>query len=74
LNAREQLRKRERLGQVIIASDLQTFHAIIDRTFRAQNNDRHLYFLRPPTFDQAEAIEPGQHQINDCDVVVIVQR
>ena len=73
LNAREQLGKRERLGQVIIAADLQTLHAIIDRTLRAEDEDRHLYFLRPPAFDEVEAIEPRQHQVHDRDVVVIVQ-
>ena len=73
LDAREQFGEGEGLREIIVAPGPQAAHAIVHGSFRAQDDDRHFHPLRPPLLDHAEAIETGEHQIDNGGVVVIVQ-
>ena len=74
LHARQQLGEREGLGEVIVAAGLKALHAIVDRVPRAQDQHRRLDLLRAQLFDQRQAVEAGQHHVDDRRVVAAARR
>ena len=72
LDAGEQLRERERLGQVVVAAGLQpaTRSSTVCRALRISTGVVSL----PPAqlLDQREAVELREHDVDDGDVVVAV--
>ena len=74
LQPRQQLRKRERLRQVVVATRLQTLDAIINRAASAQNEHRGMDAARTDPIDQGQPVETWQHHVDDRGVVAPVER
>ena len=74
LQSREQLRERERLGEVVVAAGLQALDAIVHRVPGAQDQHRHLLALRAQLLDHRQAIELRQHDVHHGGVVAAVER
>ena len=69
LDAGQEFRKGERLGQVIISACLEALYPVIHRTFRTQDEDRDVDPVPAHFLDKAQPIEPGQHDIDDGGIV-----
>ena len=69
LHARQQLRERERLGEVIVAAGLQAAHAVVHRSPRAQDQHRRQDAAAPHLLDEREAVAAREHHVDDGDVV-----
>ena len=69
LHAREQLREGEGLGEVVVAARLQALDAIVDRVAGAQEQHGRLHARATQRRDEAEAVEPRQHDVDDRGVV-----
>jgi hypothetical protein len=63
-----ELEKRKRLGQVVIASCPQSAYAVVDGTEGTENEGGCPNLLFPQGFDNGEAIYAGQHSIDNQDV------
>ncbi len=68
LEAREQLGEGERLGQVVVAAALQAGDTVVERALGAEDEDGDLDALGAPALDDAEAVELGQHEVDDGGV------
>ncbi len=66
-HARHHFARAERFDDVIVRAEFQTQHAIHLIAARGQHNDRHRA-LRAQTFEHFQAIEFGQHQIEDNQI------
>ena len=69
LQAGQQLGERERLGEVVVAAGLQAVHAVVDAVPRAEEQHRRGDGGVAERGDQAEAVEAGQHHVDDGRVV-----
>ena len=69
VHARQQFGKCERLGEVVVAAGHEARDAVVHRVPRAEDQHRRPDPLLPHALDHLEAIEVGQHQVDDGDVV-----
>src|SRR5712692_673286 len=69
IDARQELRKGEWLGQVVVTARLKSFDAIIHGSLRAQNKHGRLNFLLSHLLDHAQSIELGKHHVHNGCVV-----
>ena len=74
LDAREQLGKGERLGQVIVAAGLQAPNAIVHRPPGAEDQDRRRDAARAQRVDERQPVHARQHDVHDGDVERCRQR
>jgi hypothetical protein len=70
LHARDELGKSERFREVVVASGLQATDAIVDCTFRAEEENRKGPTRRAETFDETDSVELREHYVDDRDIVV----
>ena len=70
---REQLARRERLGDVVVGADLEAEHAIGFFAARGHHDDRHVD-ARAQLAADLDAVAAGQHQIEHDAVVLAAQR
>ncbi len=68
LDPGNQLDDRERLGQIVVAAGTQPAHAVVDRTERAQDQNRGADVVLPQGLDDGEAVHAGQQAVDDHDV------
>ena len=69
LHAREQLGKRKRLGEIIVAAGLQAFHAVVHAGFRAEDEHRRENFVLAQPAQQRKPVELRQHDVEHRRVV-----
>ena len=69
LHARQELGEREGLDQVVVAARLQAAHAVVHRVPRAQEQDGRAHARGGAGLDEAEAVQAGQHDVDDGRVV-----
>jgi hypothetical protein len=74
LHARQQLGERERLGEVVVSSRLQTVDPVVDRAAGAENQHRRRHAARAQRLDQRQPVALRQHEVDDRDVVRLLQR
>ena len=67
-NAREQLRQRERLHQVIVRTQVQPRHSVVDSIARRENEHWRLDPALPQRLENLEAAPPGEHQVENDEV------
>ena len=70
LNPRDQLGKRKRLDQIIIAAVLQTADFVGNRIFRTQHNDRHGDPVGAQLFNQRKTIHSGEHDVDNRQITL----
>ena len=70
LDPGQQFGKRERLREIVVAAGLEPADPIVDGALRAQEKDGRRLARGPEAFDQADAVELGQHHVDDGGVVV----
>ena len=67
-DAGQQLRKSEGLEEVIVSAGIQASHAIVDRSLRSQDKNRHPVTV-PPQFPQnLEPAQSRQHQVDENQI------
>ena len=68
--AREELRERERLREVVVRARVEPGDAILDAVARGQHQHRRpdALLANPPA--DLDPVEPGQHQVEDDRVVL----
>src|SRR5690606_6756008 len=74
LDAGEQLGECERLGEIVIAADLQAPDPVVHRLTGAQDQDGKAQAAAPKGLDQAEAVQAWQHDVNDSKVRPVLAR
>ena len=68
VHARDELRHRERLHEVVVGADVERVDAVVLRAARADDDDRRPDALGPRALDHAPAVALRQHQVEDDDV------
>jgi len=66
--AREQLVEGERLREVVVGPGVETGHAILDSLASGQHQHRRPDVLGAKSPADLEAVEPGQHHVEDDHV------
>ena len=74
LQTGQQLRKRERLRQVVVAARLQTLDAVVNRPARAQDEHGGMDAARADAIDERQPVETRQHHVDDRGVVASADR
>jgi len=74
IDARQQLGEGIGLGKIIIATDPQALHAVIDLAKRTEKQHRGLVAFLAHATDHRQAIHPGHHAVNDRDIVIAAHR
>src|SRR4051812_25200704 len=69
LDARQQLGKGERLGQVVVAAGFKSLDPVVDGAPCTENQHRRPHLPPSHRRDHTKAIELRQHQVDDGDVV-----
>jgi hypothetical protein len=67
---REQLGQREGLGQVVVGALIQPVDAIVDGVARREHDDRHPQPVGAQPTARLEAVDVGEHDVEDHGVVV----
>ncbi len=70
--ARHQLAQRERLDEVVVGAALEPAHAILDGVARGEHQHRQVGALRAHAAQGLEAVDAGQADIEDQQVVGIL--
>src|SRR5581483_394442 len=70
LDAGEQFGEGEGFGEVIVAAGLEAFDAVVHGGLGAEDDHRHAEALLAQTLDEAEAVELGEHDVDDGGVVL----
>jgi hypothetical protein len=70
LEAGEQLREGEGLGEVIVAAGLESFHAVVHAGAGAEDEHWHPRAFGPQRAHHAEPVELRQHEVEHDGVVV----
>ena len=73
LHPREEFGKGEGLDQVVVGAAFQPAHAVFDGVARGQHEDGRVLVLAHRGQD-LEAVHAGQHDVQDDEVVVALQR
>src|SRR5690242_13761040 len=68
-NPRQELRKGERLDQVVIGAGIETLDAVVYARHGGEKDRRHLVSRRPQHLDDAQSIEPGKHAVDDHRII-----
>jgi len=63
------LGKRKRLYQIIVAARLQPFNPVVNSVDRGQEQDGCLDAGAADRLDDRQAVEPGEHPVNDQHIV-----
>ena len=66
---RQQLGEGEGLDQVVVGSEFEAAHPVLDLAACGQEEHRHLAACRPQATQDAPAVEPRQHHIEHDEVV-----
>ncbi len=74
LDPRQQLRERIGLGQVIVAAGAQPLDPVVDLAEGGEDQGGSFDALAAQRPDDGEAVELGQHAVDDQDVVLAVDR
>ncbi len=69
VHARQQLGERERLHEIVVAADLESGDAIVDRLPRAEDQHRRADAALAQRADHADTVHRREHQIDNGDVV-----
>ena len=67
-DARQQLRERERLGEIVIAAGLEPADAVIDAAERRQHQYRSQDTLGPQQLDDRQPVDVRQHAVGHDEV------
>jgi len=73
LDARQQLGKGKGLDQVVVATGPQALHPVVHLAQGAEDDHRRLPAGTAQGLEDRQAIEGGQHAVEDDDVVVVLQ-
>ncbi len=68
LDARQQLRERERLGEIVVAAGLEAADAIVDRAEGAQDQHRRGQTRAPQLLNDRQPVDVRQHPVGDDQV------
>src|SRR5581483_1610861 len=69
VEAREQFGKSKRFGEVIVTPRLEALDAVVHGGACAKDDDGRGNFFGAHALDEAKAIEPGQHEVDDGGIV-----
>src|SRR5581483_4131894 len=69
VEAREQFGKSKRFGEVIVTPRLEAFDAVVHGGACAKDDDGRGNFFGAHALDEAKAIEPGRHEVDDGGIV-----
>jgi hypothetical protein len=67
-HAREQLLALERLDQVVVGADVESFHARVQRVARGQHEDRRVVLVAAQLARDLDAVHPGETQVQNDQV------
>src|SRR2546423_7838498 len=73
-HAREQFRKRERLYQIIICAEFESFHAVAHTVTRSQEENGCTHVTCPELSDDFHSVLLRQHNINNQKIEFICAR
>src|SRR5678815_4493444 len=73
-SACHQFANAEWFGDVIIRAELQSTHHIALLTFRRQHKNWHLQFFRADGATDLEAVKLGQHDIENDQLGMLIER
>ena len=68
-DSRQQLAKREGLGDVVVGALLEAAHFVVLFAFRREDQDRNAQTVFADLFQDVEAVEFRQHQVEDDQIV-----
>src|SRR5215469_11671231 len=71
LHAHQEFGESERLGEVIVGSSFEIAHLVGDGIARGEDEHGNVRVLLPNTTEHFAAVQFGQHQIKDDEVIVI---
>jgi hypothetical protein len=74
LEPRHQLDCLERLGEIIVGAQLQADHFVHDLPSRRQHHDRRGHAALTQLAADIEAVHPGQHDVEDDEIVATCRR
>jgi len=69
LDARQQLRERERLHEVIVGAELQALDAVLHRIARGEEEHGHLLPALPDGRDHRPAVAAGEHDVQHDQII-----
>src|SRR5262249_51229053 len=69
----QQLRERERLDEIIIASRLEALDPVVHALFRREDQDRQPVRAPAQLSDQRKAVPTGKHDVHDGGVVGMLE-
>ena len=70
LEAGQQLRKGEGLGEIVVAARFEPRHPVVDLAESAQNEHRKALIGRPQGLHESETVESGEHAVHDSGIVI----
>ena len=73
LHAQYQLRHGKWLGDIVVGAQCQSLHDVLVARFRGQHDDRLLPVLLADAITDFEPVDPGQHDIEQNQVVFTAQ-
>ena len=68
--AGEQFFQLERLGQVVVGAEVEAANLVVDGAEGGQHQHMGLEAVAPPVLQESEAVNLGQHQVEDDGVVL----
>ena len=71
LAEREQFRHGEGLGEIVVRTLIQSFHAVPHLGFRREHHDRHLVPVRANLGEHLPAAHPRHHHVEENRVVLV---
>ena len=71
-DARQQLREREGLGEIVVGAGVEPGHAVVERAQGRQHQHRRLDAARPEQPQDLHAIEVREHAVEQDDLVLTV--
>jgi len=69
--ARYQFIEGKRLHQIIVRAEIEAADSILGLIVRRQNQNMAIIAFAAQSFEHRQSIDPGQHQIENDDIVVI---
>ena len=69
-DARQQFDERERLDQIIVGAEFQTFDAVVHRAARAEDQHRRAGLAVADLLEDLQPVHVGQHHVQDDQIVI----